>query len=391
MSKERCSLHKGKGEGTALHNQHLHIESEERDVSIYVFDKLDDDEKQNYNIIKSPKSKDAGVYLISFKDDMIKDDTDYLTPFEHNFYERRYRKSLDIQNAKHKASRHLNRVKTMKEFYETRRYSPTEEILQWGNVYTPEEDLPDKETYNKMVEEYIIWLNDWSNDNGGHLHILNCTNHFEEATPHTQLRYIWDWTDENGVTWCEQDKAMELAGLELPKPEESKGQHNNRNMTFTSMCRTKWQDIVESYGFEVEREALDSTYHLSKPQFIRKQIAIQKAEQEVKEKALKEREAAINLKEQQLNDREGYIEFQEAELVTSENKLDEATKKLELDKQQFESYKVVENNRLKKEKELLKLKEQNLSKKGQKVVHTAEQKAAKIQNNDSKSVLDLWQ
>ena len=81
----------------------------------------------------------------------------------------------------------------------------------------------------------------------------------------------------------------------------------------------------------------------------------------------------------------------EAELVTSENKLDEVAKKLELDKQQFESYKTVENNRLKKEKELLRLKEQNLSKKGQKVVHTAEQKAAKIQNNDSKSVLDLWQ
>lgn len=391
MSKERCSLHKGKGEGTALHNQHLHIESDERDVSIFVFDKLDDDEQQNYNIIKSPKSKEDGVYLISFKDDMMKDDTDYLTPFEHNFYERRYRKSLDIRNAKYKANRHPDKVKTMKEFYETKRYSPTEEILQWGNVYTPEEDLPDKETYNKMVEEYIIWLNDWSNDNGGHLHILNCTNHFEEATPHTQLRYIWDWTDENGVTWCEQDKAMELAGLELPEPKKPKGQYNNRNMTFTSMCRTKWQDIVESYGFEVEREALESSYHLSKPQFIRQQIAKQKAEQEAKEKAFKEREEAINLKEQNLNDREGYVEFIEAELVTSENKLDERMKELELDKQQFESYKAVENSRLRKEKELLKLKEQNLSKKGQKVIRTAEQKVAKIQNNDSGFDLNLYQ
>lgn len=365
MSKERCSLHKGKGAGSAKHNQHLHVKNENRDVAVFAFDHLDDDELQEYNITKDPNNKD-GIYAVPFSEDMLNDNIDYLTPFELNFYENQYHRSLDIQNAKHKADRHPGRVKTMQQFYSTKRYAPVEEMLQWGNIST--DNLPDKDTYNEIVETYVFWLKEWSDDNGGHLHILDWSNHFDEATPHTQLRYIWDWTDENGVTWCEQEKAMEMAGLKLPHPEEPNGRCNNRNMTFTAMCRTKWQDIVESFGFEVERETLPPKPHVSTYAYIRRQMQEQKA----REEALNEREKNINLKQQELDDREGYVEFKEAELVTAENSLEERIKEQDLQKQQFESYKKIEEQRL-----------DAMKKKGQKVVHTAEQKGSRIQNNNN--------
>lgn len=216
--KQRASLHRGKC-GNAKHNEH------------------------NF------KGKNKNVSICNF----VNNETN-LTKSEIEFYKENYSEMLEKQNAKYIERRQYKRCKTIEDLYNSKRYKPTEEILQWGNVKT--KNLPDKETFNQMVLEYCQGKIKWAEEHGEHLHILNVECHFDEETPHAHIREIWDYEDENGIKKIDQERGMEASGLTLPKPDKKIGQYNNRCMTFTSISRTFWQDILEEHGYEVERNPL---------------------------------------------------------------------------------------------------------------------------------------
>lgn len=221
--KNRTSVHRGK-KGSAKHNDHDFM-----------------DEKKN-------------VYRRSFYHVKSNEDNFSLERDELNFYEKMFSEQLNKQNEKYIAKRNYKRCKTMEEFYSSKRYQPTEEILQYGNAKS--ENIPDKKTFIAMVNEYEDWKISWSKSHGNHLHVLDWSGHFDETTPHAHERSIWSYIDEDGVRKISQEKSMELSGLELPDPDQPEGRHNNRGMTWTKMCREKWQDICEAHGFEVERKPL---------------------------------------------------------------------------------------------------------------------------------------
>lgn len=256
MSKNRTTTHRGKS-GKANHNEHKFLDNE-RDVSGIIF---------------------CGKDGMTFEESEI------------DFYEQRYAKMLSEQNEKYIEKRNYSRCKSMKEFYNSKRYKPTEEILQYGHVGG---EVPDRKTYEQMVDEYVRWEIEWSESHGNHLHILNYANHFDEATPHTHKREIWDY-EEDGMIKLGQEKAMEQAGLKLPDPSKPVGRYNNRGMTWTAMCREKWQDICEEYGFEVEREPLPTK---------RKHKTVSEYQNEVNRKYFEGREQELNTRETSLNDRE---------------------------------------------------------------------------------------
>ena len=255
----RATTHQGKGKGYAKHNTH--------DFMI-----------------------DKDVMIENF----IDGDNDDLYASEVEFYKTRYRKQFDEQNKKYDEYRQYSKRKTVEEYYKTKRYAPVEKILQYGNVDTPEDEKPDKDTFAKMIIDYCEYLQNWSKEHGDHLHLLNVAIHCDEASIHSQLRYIWDWTDENGVTRCEQTKALILSGVERPDPKKYErdverickwynkelennnltdddrkaldkqykkklndaDKYNSPLMTFTEMIKNKWYDICDEYGYPVEREAL---------------------------------------------------------------------------------------------------------------------------------------
>ena len=130
---------------------------------------------------------------------------------------------------------------------------------------------------------------------------------------------------------------MEQAGLSLPDQTKSVGRDNNRSMTFTALCREKWQDICEEYGYEVEREPLprreSRTVEEYQSEQDRKAVerAEKKAQKVFKEKEkeinrraidLEYREKSIEQKEQALKERESNLNLHEKDLTIREDNLD---------------------------------------------------------------------
>lgn len=217
MGDNRVSLHRGK-KGVAKHNEHEFYKGE----------------------------KDTEVIRV----ECGKNGT--LTESEIDFYTENYGEELAIRNEKYRKKGNYAKVKTIEEVYNSPRYKPTEEIVQYGHAGGV---VPDKETFGRMMTDYINWKIEWSKVHGGHLHVLNYACHYDETTPHAHVREVWDYED-NGVKKIAQEKGMECAGLELPDPTKKPSQHNNRGMVWTALCRTKWQDICEQYGYDVERVPL---------------------------------------------------------------------------------------------------------------------------------------
>ena len=287
MEKLRTTLHRGK-EGFAKHNVHKHL-GDKRNVSTL-----------------APISREKG-------------DSDDLYKLELRFYER-YAEALEKQNEKYREKRNYDRLKTLEEFYLSDKYKPTEEIMQLGCVGS---EVPDKKTFNSMILEYVNWKLEWSEAHGGHLKVLNASNHFDEATPHSHVREIWEYTDSDGLLKIGQEKAMELSGIELPNPGKKRDRYNNRAITYTRMCRDKWNDICESYGYTIEREPLvKSKKHETVSEYSMSRL-----------RDLQEREKALEVLEQNakqhLNDLDAQIRSKIDEKASLTRKVKEYSDKYE--------------------------------------------------------------
>lgn len=240
MSKNRVTFHRGKG--YAKHNEHKYMNEDERNVICerYVGDEFDD----------------------------------FYTA-ELSYYAERYTPWLNMQNEKHIEARNYKRVKTIKDIYKNKNYEPTETIGQYGSLFTDLKDLPPDDEFLEMVKEYVDCIRYWSSKHGNHCVILDWAVHFDESTPHVQIREVWEYVDEDGIVKIGKDKGMEQAGIPLPDPNEKKGRFNNRQMTFTKECRETWQDICERHGYAVERTPRDKDIqkHFDKRTFVRQKYA----------------------------------------------------------------------------------------------------------------------
>lgn len=284
MSRNRTSTHRGKS-GSAKHNEHRFYEKDNRDTSLHSF--------------------------IHQKDNEAWD----LTSDEMKFYER-YTQQLNEQNEKYLQQRQYKRVKSLEDFYNSKRYKPTEEILQYGHAGG---DVPDRDTYEKMAKEYARRKVEWSKQHGNHLHVLDYANHYDEATPHTHLREIWDYKDDEGVLRVSQEEAMKRAGLELPDPSKPEGRYNNRGMTYSKMCRDMWNDICEQYGYEVERVPLPGKQKS-------KTISQYKAQ---KEREIQAKERELEAKERELDEVKNELRAFRDKLLEREKRADELLERAE--------------------------------------------------------------
>lgn len=217
MAKARTSTHRGKN-GNAVHNNH---EFMGKDKNIFIY------------------------WKGSYKGFELSGKT--IEERELEFYTKVFTPMLEEQNDKYRAKRNYDRVKTIKDIYKSKRYRPTEEIIQYGGVG---DRVPDKDTYKKMIKEYYSKKEKLGK---GYLVVITSASHFDESTPHTHLREVWLYKDDKGIMRIGQEEALKRAGFELPNPNEPEGRYNNRLMTYTKACREAWQDICEAYGFEVER------------------------------------------------------------------------------------------------------------------------------------------
>lgn len=293
MKDKKTSYHSGK-EGTTTHNLHGHLKENGR---IAVID-----------FCKQYAGKD-------------------ITETEMSYYKATFSNWLKRQNDKYKKKGNRNRVKTISEIHTSKRYRPTETIIQYGNIESAHK--PTEEDFCDMIWELEQKKLEWSQQHGGNLVLLNCALHFDEATPHAHERTIWRYRDDSGM-WCiGQEKAMEQAGIPLPKPDKPVGKYNNRCMQFTAICRGWWQDICEAHGYEVDKELLPPRNHKSVKdyQYDCNRKAMEQAEKDAG-KALQARENALQAREDALRAREQALQVKEREYKQRSESLSEREEKV---------------------------------------------------------------
>jgi len=287
----RVSQHSGRGQGSTKHNDRSFMQDmkntyKERKDGFY--DVAKDRYKEvhpEYSDNKIRQVSDEALWRVICKKSEI--DASHINPDEENnyfwnwtqtdisfeeseklFYEINYSADLERKNAAYKKKGHPEHIRTIDDVLKSKKTQPEELIISIGKM----NDTVKFDVARKCFGEYIKELNDWNKENGNHMKILNLALHRDEkGVDHIHLRRVWDYTDENGNLVLNQNKALELCGIEPPKPSQKIGKYNNRKMTFDAMMREKWLDICEKNGIEVEREPVKDARHKSVKEYKREQ------------------------------------------------------------------------------------------------------------------------
>lgn len=164
---------------------------------------------------------------------------------EQAFYEKHIQKHLDAQNARYKAQRHAERVKSMDEYRKSPQTCPEEVILQIGKMG----DTIPADMMARIIQEQI----NWEQKQFPGVQVLNVALHMDEqGAPHIHERRAWIYTDKDGNFAISQNRSLEQMGVELPNPNKPRSRFNNRKMTFSRMCREHLLQICREHGLEIE-------------------------------------------------------------------------------------------------------------------------------------------
>lgn len=164
---------------------------------------------------------------------------------ERAFYEKHIRQHLDAQNARYKAQRHAERVKSMDEYRRSPQTCPEEVILQIGKLG----DTIPADMMARIIQEQI----NWEQKQFPGVKVLDVALHMDEqGAPHIHERRAWIYTDRDGNLAISQNKSLEQMGVELPNPNKPRSRFNNRKMTFSRMCREHLLQICREHGLEIE-------------------------------------------------------------------------------------------------------------------------------------------
>lgn len=165
---------------------------------------------------------------------------------ERVFYERHFTKGLNAQNERHKASRHLERCKTMEDYISSPNTCPEETIFQIGNA--------DERSRVKPADLWSITAKqiEWEQKTFPNVRYMNATLHMDEVSMHMHTRKVWIYHDKDGNQMVGQAKALEEMGVEAPNPNKEKGRHNNAKQTYTRACREHFLALCKEYGYDIE-------------------------------------------------------------------------------------------------------------------------------------------
>ena len=263
---------------------------------------------------------------------------------ELEFYKNRYIDMLNMQNEKHRAARNYSRIKTIENLYCSKNYCPSDEFLQYGQN---DNEFPSNEDFEKMVKDFVNWKISWAKNHGNHLHILNYSITLDKS-PRCHIREVWDYKDSDGIIKIGKEKAMKQSGIKLPNPKEPEGRYNNRSITFTKVCREKWMDICEKYGYEVERDPFPRKKQHETIQQYRNRL-----DQEYVQQRLQHYRNRYNVLQKTLDNRLEELNSLESKLYEKEVGLYEREQELKKKISDFKKKKADFNDHVKKHNELV--------------------------------------
>lgn len=202
---------------------------------------------------------------------------------ERAFYRINYSAAANAQNDRNAKSRHTERNKKPEDLLGNRTTCPEETIFQIGTMA----ESVDPDVLVHIAYEFFLEFNKRF---GEHVHILDWSLHLDESTSHIHERHVFDAPDKYGFVFPQQDKALELLGIERPNPDAPKSKNNNRKMTFDKICRELLYDICEKNRIYLDRNPeYGGRHHLEKQEFIieEQKRKIAELEAELQEKVLR--------------------------------------------------------------------------------------------------------
>lgn len=221
---------------------------------------------------------------------------------ERRFYRIMFSGQYERQMESYRARGQKCRVVDFDTWRDNKRYAPEEIIYQVGKVG----DSPkDEEKLMDCYMDIMTFLG--KSQEKLHYFILDAAIHCDEkdGVMHLHVRRVWNYTDADGVTCIGQEKALEQAGIELPKPDEPVGRYNNRKMTFDAMMRETMMSLVEKHGFTIEKMPEKGKKHnRSKAKYLADLGHEKLAEADARQAALDRREADLDERERVLKQAE---------------------------------------------------------------------------------------
>ena len=203
---------------------------------------------------------------------------------ELDFYQKKFGKSIEAQNERHRQSRHTERIRSVETILKDSKTCPEETVYQLGT----RDGHEDPRLFAEVVAELFQEI---EKRYGSNVKILNWALHMDEETPHIHERHVFFADDGYGMMFPKQEKACEALGFDRPDPEKKQGKNNNRKMSFDAEIRRLYIEIAEKHGITIEKIPLEGKAHLEKNDFI---IAKQKEEIAEKEERLAELDLKIS-------------------------------------------------------------------------------------------------
>lgn len=181
------------------------------------------------------------------------------TEAELRFYEDHFAEQLEEINQNYRKNRHPERCKDMAAWKSTKQNAPEESLFQIGDMHETGQ-YADAETLLACYEDFLLFEAQWNQEHGNPFTVLTRSLHVDEpgCPPHIQTRKVWHYRTDTGELRVGQERALEMAGLELPHPDKKPSRYNHRKMVYDAMMREKWLDILQEHGIQVEREPLPS-------------------------------------------------------------------------------------------------------------------------------------
>lgn len=173
---------------------------------------------------------------------------------EKRFYDEHFSDYLEAFNAKSKAQRNYDQVKTMDEYRKARRTCPEETLFTLG---TSSQDVDPAELL-AVTREFL----EWRQKTYPQCVTLDAALHMDEpnAAPHIHVRQVWmAWDEAKNCNCVNQNRALEMMGVERPHPEKSRGKYNNPKQTYTKACYEQLKQIAREHGIEIEDEPREAS------------------------------------------------------------------------------------------------------------------------------------
>lgn len=201
----------------------------------------------NVDHINSNKSKE-NVYVIT--DAYIANHCDTFEAAEHQFYNTQFYSYLLEKNERYIKNHHPERVQTMEQYRTNARTAPEETIYQIGDI----NQHVDGKILLKVYEKFL----EWQRKEYPLMYVMDYALHVDEAVPHIHQRAVWICQDKTSGSYkVGQAEALRQMGIQKPYPDKKTDRYNNEKVTFTKLCREKWEELCRNYGLDIYDERLE--------------------------------------------------------------------------------------------------------------------------------------